>query len=418
MRGQGRVFRPKVRGERTAIFWLDYSVNGERYRESSGTTVQAEALALLERRRMDRKAGRPMIEDPVPTTLAAFVEHHLQAKADSRRYTAGWLGESRHHLERAVAYFGRERRLASVTAVDVQRWIERLYTAPNGRGGTLDAASVRHHVNSLSSLFARARSEGSVPTGYDPVGDVLEKPTPDPDEPIWFEVPEAAVFLEAARTCPATPAANAQPPITFGYALIATFLLTGGRQDEVLGLEVADVDFDRRRLTFRPNEWRRLKTKKSHRTLPLWPQLEAILREHVFGGDRAPSRLLFPSYRTKGPDGKKRETMLTDIRKLLDRVTEHAGTLYLMDQGRKRQAEPGEVRTKAFRHTYITTRLQTLDHGQPVSLWTVAREVGHSSADMIERVYGHVGEIRHRSEAVEYRVEQHETALADRLSRM
>src|SRR2546425_8965415 len=28
MRGQGRVYRPRVRGEPTAVWWLDYSVNG------------------------------------------------------------------------------------------------------------------------------------------------------------------------------------------------------------------------------------------------------------------------------------------------------------------------------------------------------------------------------------------------------
>jgi hypothetical protein len=34
---------------------------------------------------------------------------------------------------------------------------------------------------------------------------------------------------------------------------------------------------------------------------------------------------------------------------------------------------------------------------------------------MVERVYAHLGAVRHRSEVVEYRVEQHEEALGDRL---
>jgi len=83
--------------------------------------------------------------------------------------------------------------------------------------------------------------------------------------------------------------------------------------------------------------------------------------------------LLFPSDRTG------EERMLVDVRKLVDRVTEHVGTLYVMDGTRRRKAEPGEIRTKAFRHTYCTTRLQTLDHGQPVAVWTVAKEMGHES---------------------------------------
>jgi hypothetical protein len=34
---------------------------------------------------------------------------------------------------------------------------------------------------------------------------------------------------------------------------------------------------------------------------------------------------------------------------------------------------------------------------------------------MIEKVYAQLGEVRHRAEAVEYRVEQHAATLGDRL---
>jgi hypothetical protein len=33
----------------------------------------------------------------------------------------------------------------------------------------------------------------------------------------------------------------------------------------------------------------------------------------------------------------------------------------------------------------------------------------------VKRVYGHMGNVRHRAEVVEYRVEQHASELADRL---
>ena len=411
MRGQGRVYRRRsgFTGEEGAIWWLDYSVNGERFRESSGSTIKTEARDILARRIADRRLGRP-IRDPGPVTLAGYTALHLSAKQRAAEpVTEGWVAESEHHLERAITHFGKERPLTSITPADVREWAEHL------TGGTvllLAGGTVRHHLNALSNLFRRARAEGIVPSGFNPVSDLLEKPAGKIEERRWLEVPEAALFLEAARTAPAEPAANGMSPISFGYPLIATFLLTGGRQGEVLGLEVADVDFDRDALTFRPNTWRRLKTRKSHRTIPLWPQLEDILRAHVFGGERPPSRLLFPSYRTGG------EQMLTDVRKLLDRVTEHAGALYLMDQGRRRKAEPGEVRTKVFRHTYITARLQTIDHGAPVSPWSVAREVGHSSMNMIEQTYGHLGAVRHRAAVVEYRVEQQRDKLGDRLERL
>ena len=179
---------------------------------------------------------------------------------------------------------------------------------------------------------------------------------------------------------------------------MATFLLTGGREAEVLGLEVDDVSLERGTVTFRPNRWRRLKTKTSHRTVPLWPQLKQILRAYFpMREQMGPGTLLFPSYRTG------EEAMVTDFRKLLDAIGERAGW------------KGGEIRSKMFRHTYITARLQTTDHGAPVSTWTVAREVGHNSTDMIDRVYGHLGTVRHRSKVMEYRVKQHRKVLGERL---
>ena len=111
-------------------------------------------------------------------------------------------------------------------------------------------------------------------------------------------------------------------------------------------------------------------------------------------------RLLFPSLWSA------EEQMLGDLRKLLDRVAVRAGL------------SAGEIRTKAFRHTYCAARLQTFDQGAPVSTYTVARELGHESEAMVRRVYAHLGTIRHRSEVVEYRVEQHLERLGDRLQRL
>jgi integrase len=54
------------------------------------------------------------------------------------------------------------------------------------------------------------------------------------------------------------------------------------------------------------------------------------------------------------------------------------------------EREPGEIRTKIFRHTYCAARLQTLDGGQPISVYTVARELGHGGDSLMKRVYGHL----------------------------
>jgi hypothetical protein len=51
-----------------------------------------------------------------------------------------------------------------------------------------------------------------------------------------------------------------------------------------------------------------------------------------------------------------------------------------------------------------------------VSVYTVARELGHGGESLVRRIYGHLGDVRHRSEEVEYRVEQHAEHLQLRLA--
>jgi hypothetical protein len=47
---------------------------------------------------------------------------------------------------------------------------------------------------------------------------------------------------------------------------------------------------------------------------------------------------------------------------------------------------------------------------------TVGRELGHGGDALVRRVYGHLGTIRHRTEIVEYRVEQFAEPLRERLA--
>ena len=58
--------------------------------------------------------------------------------------------------------------------------------------------------------------------------------------------------------------------------------------------------------------------------------------------------------------------------------------------------------TRIFRQTYCAARLQTLDLGRPVSLYTVAEELGHQSGEMARRVYARLGKVRHRAQTPEF----------------
>ena len=378
-----------VGGGREALVAL-----GEKVATADPTTAQV----LLARRieHLDGlRRGKAIQGIAGQATLAAFSRQHLLAKAESQRFTEHWLEVSEKCLNRAMAFFGAERLLDSITVADVRRWSTALLATSNRRGGAMSASSVRHHLSCLSNLYRRARAERVVPSGYDPVGDFDEKPSPARGEAKWLEIPEAALLLESGRTYRPVPGTGGWRPVPFAHELLATFLLTGGRESEVLGLEVDDVSLDRGIVTFRPNKWRRLKTATSHRSVPLWPQLREILQRYL--AEHPPSRLLFPSYRTG------EEAMVTDFRKLLDVIAERAGH------------KPGEIRSKMFRHTYCAARLQSLDQGAPVSVFTVAREMGHGGETMVRKVYGHLGQVRHRAEAVEYRVEAFVDKLGARL---
>src|SRR5712692_827018 len=359
-------------------------------------TADPDVASRLADRRLDeleaKRRGRALYGVVRSTTLQDIAGLHLLAKAQSGKYTTTWLGEVETYLRRITDFLGHQRDPGTVAVEDIRGLVAHLRTRPNGRGATFSDANVRHHLNALSGVFTRAASEGYVLAGYNPVAALLEKPVGVPREARWLEIHDAALLLEAARTYRAP--AQGSP---LGYPLIATFLLTGARETEVYGLELDDVSLKRRTVTFRPNQWRRLKTRGSHRVVPLFPQLEQILREYLRGPHRPAGELLFPR-----PVGG-REAMLTDTRKLLDHIAERGGW------------KSGEIRTKMFRHTYCAARLQTLDGGAPISLYTVSRELGHTSLAMVEKVYSHLGTIRHRSAVVECRVEQHRARLRERL---
>ena len=352
-------------------------------------TLFAARLAELAAARENDARAEPVRKKP---TIAEVVKEHLDARGRERGVTPGWIEATGVFLGRAVSYFGAERRLGAITPEHVVDWIEWLRQIKTARGTPLSEGSIRHHLNTLSKLYRRAQRRRYVAPEYNPVAllDPREKPEIARSATRCLEVPEAALLLEIARTYPVK---KHEPEMALAYPLIAAFLLTGGRAKEVLGLRLQDVSTDRRTVTFRPNEFHeggRLKTKGSTRTVPLWPQLADILmplldRRAIEGG-----RLLFRS-----PHIAEREVALTDLRDLLDRVARRAGW------------QDGEIRTRPFRVTYATARLQTLDNGAPVSPWTVEKELGHGSRDMLEEVYGRVGDVRHRSDALEYRVEQH-----------
>jgi integrase len=362
---------------------------------ASRATTDPDVAAVLYADRLKHleaeRRGLALLGRGHAATLAAFAAKHLEKKAEARRVTEQALASDERALRRAVEFFGVDRPLTGIGAADVEEWLDyqRSHLPPRGGGESVSNFTLRHHLNALSNLYRRAQAEGVVPPGFNPPAAIMEKPSGRAAEARWLEVHEAALLLEACRHYQ-PPRPELAPPL---LPLVATFLLTGGRLKEVLGLAVTDVSFQRETVTFREHAWRRLKTLTSARVVPLWPQFREILQEYLDGPDApAADGLLFPSDTPRTRQHPK-EQMLKDFRKTLDGVAKTAGW------------QAGDIRTKMFRHTYCSARLQTLDHGAPVSPFTVARELGHGGMTLVNKIYGHLGNVRHRAEVVEYPVE-------------
>ncbi len=131
--------------------------------------------------------------------------------------------------------------------------------------------------------------------------------------------------------------------------------------------------------------------------MPLWPQPREILYPYMCPDDRTPRvGLLFRSPKTGG--------RLKDVRKTLDAAAARVGFA------------ARTVNLYAFRHSFCAAALQLLDRGAPISPYTVAKWLGHGGTALVNRVYGHLGDVRHRAEVMEFRVERHADKLGDRLA--
>jgi integrase len=345
-------------------------------KRATSDPVEAE---ILKGRLIEELTGR--VQKVSPGSLKAAGERLLADNPKGNEEK--WAVEMQRYLDRAQGFFGADRPLDSIRAKHIREWQHKLEKEGYAAG------TVLHHLHALSAVYGYARELELVPSGYNPVSDMYGKPSAQngrtkSKKADFLEIDEAARFLDAARRVQRVPRNGLIP---FPEALVGTFLLTGGRKAEVLGFLVKDVDFNAETVSIRPNAWRPLKRGWSERTIPLWPQLQEILGEYL---ETTPPKgqLLFPSPRSLYRNN---EDMIWDLRKMLKDVAREAGI--------------SPVPTaKVFRHTYATARLQTTDGGKQISLWTVAKELGHKTVARVEDTYGHPSHYRPRGEVVEYRI--------------
>lgn len=389
----------------------------------------AEALAAARLNELLRARSRAASGTPKERSFDALVRPHLKAKKQAKKVGSQWLGNVRVHLETAAQFFGPSTDLALVTSKRVDEYVAWLLTQPNGRGGTLSPGSIHQYLDSLGQLFRRAVSWELLADGTNPVAALFERPKIERAKTFWLEVPEVAEILRFAF--------EEYKPVRPDLALpwfpevLSTIALTGCREAEVLGVCLDEVDMARRIITIQDNEFRTLKTPGSARPVRMVTQLWEILDHHLSGPHAPTGRLLFSS------NGESKSGMIIDLRKRLDlmpmperlrRPITEAERERLEEErytklARWERGGPGPkpketveelmrpieewivppLRTKMLRHSWAAARIQTLDHGHPVALYTVSKEMGHMSMKMLERIYAHLGVIRVRGDEVAFR---------------
>ena len=290
------------------------------------------------------------------------------------------------HEKRAV--LDQDARIDRVTVSDVKAVIRALRKTTTRAGGPTSASSLHQLITGMQRLYDHASGEGVVPEDYNPWRQLnrQDRPSlPRQSRTDFLEIYEAHALLLVAPGL-----SNVEIPVA---TLASAYLHTGGRKMEVLGLEFDDVDFRRKLVRFVSNQWRSIKD-YDERSVPMWPALERDLRAYLA------TRVGTSSLVFEGQNAMGHPQMITSYHKAFKRAQWAAAALLGDVLGPKLLTKA--INPRMFRVTYCSARLQTLDNGKPVASWTVEAEMGHNSGKMIKRVYGRIGEMRHRSDVVEY----------------
>ena len=357
--------------------------------------------------------GAPPLDD---MRLGPMFVAHLVMKKKAKRTKSSTIARDATSA-RALLGFFHNCWLKEITVSRLQEYMEKRRQDPGARRGTLVSEStIRTELLALSNMFRYAHSLNR--EIVNPVAQCMYIPSGKHPRAECLTREEAARLLDAATefdrlvrmhgkaTVPSdvhdatgrwsfilSPAAFDAPRDSVAKrqgrfqhwekrlgcmeAILTTFLYTGGRLKEVLGLRMSDVDFERHQIQFVPNQFRGLKNNNTHRrVLPLYPALEIILRHHVMLRGLAGESLLFARSHTLGK-------MIGQLNKPFAQCCRAAD----IDVTRR-------VTRHTLRHTYATTLMYTAYVHESGTLiqrsdFDVANHLGHSSAKMVAETYAH-----------------------------
>jgi integrase len=245
------VYRPKYKDKRTGrkklskVWWIQYSINGTKHRESSRTTVHREAVHLLNQRLQERGRGlsRRDLEKVTYEDIEELIRAHYVRK---QRKSTDRLEDALTHLRRV---FGGWR------VIDI-----RPATIDSYSHDRLDQGAAPGTVNRELSALRRMLRLGVDAEIVDAVPSFKERMLEEDNVRTGFVNPDEFALIEAELPDYARPIA-------------AVAYITGWRRGEILSRRWRHVDFGTGFLRLEPGE---TKNKKG-RSFPLIPKLRAVL---------------------------------------------------------------------------------------------------------------------------------------------
>ncbi|MBQ7564831.1 MAG: site-specific integrase [Lachnospiraceae bacterium] len=149
-----------------------------------------------------------------------------------------------------------------------------------GEKGPLASRSVKEYKHLLSSILTQAVVDGIIQ--YNPAKDVKVKATDkcntDAEDYIFLSENEISDLLHFIKK---------EYPFLFGITFIAIYF--GFRRSEIIGLRISAFDFNKHTVTIKhtvtagckPTARDRTKTRKSYRTLALFPTAEILIKNII-----------------------------------------------------------------------------------------------------------------------------------------
>jgi len=145
--GTGRIYK------RGNIWWIDFSLRGQRHRESSEIRKKKDATALLRRRMKEMGSGKFIGADEETLTLADIKQmieddYRIRGLKSWDRVETSWKA--------VEAFFGPKHRVVDITTDKVKRYVAQRMEA--GRANS----TIRNEVNALRRAMNLAKDAGVV----------------------------------------------------------------------------------------------------------------------------------------------------------------------------------------------------------------------------------------------------------------